>query len=523
MYYFIPSWYSGNQKWAVETPLWFRVFENMSFDDTVNQLKMFQNLKEESAILLLSYQPQLRYFLHKQDLLSSRYWSFFDDIQNIRREETRVIDFKKLGWPLGVSFVYTPFKVVAMQGDKSIADVHFAENGNLLQIHFLEEGKEIKRFHFDDRGFLSSILYFKDGVADFQDYLNEFGVWQVREYLTDREHKIEVNPNSDKRFLKATYQDWEELFAERLHVLKTEVLTEQDTLVVASDVRHNGLILDHFKAYKKIFSFFGNRFDISDTSSLSRVMAESDLIVIDSEALELALQQEVAKHSLVVRNMTRVTPFDTRLRLGQSQTIKELIIYFLIDGITPDVYDQAMARLLDLMEANSAIVLHVMTYERNRPIKQMSEQLLEKIRKDYSLERFVSVESNGGENQLEEDESLELSAIKFSALNNENQIIEELDLTRLVIDLSPHPHLYTQIASISAGIPQINHVPTEYVSHMENGWIIRNVEELSRAVEYYFEGLSNWNRSLVYTVQKMGDYTSGNIIAKWKELLEDKT
>ncbi|WP_153049016.1 accessory Sec system glycosyltransferase Asp1, partial [Streptococcus suis] len=92
------------------------------------------------------------------------------------------------------------------------------------------------------------------------------------------------------------------------------------------------------------------------------------------------LQQEVAKHSLVVRNMTRVTPFDTRLRLGQSQTIKELIIYFLIDGITPDVYDQAMARLLDLMEANPAIELHVMTYERNRPIKQMSEQLLEKIR-----------------------------------------------------------------------------------------------------------------------------------------------
>lgn len=62
MYYFIPSWYSGYQKWAVETPLWFRVFENMSFDDAVNQLKMFQNLKEESAILLLSYQPQLRYF-----------------------------------------------------------------------------------------------------------------------------------------------------------------------------------------------------------------------------------------------------------------------------------------------------------------------------------------------------------------------------------------------------------------------------------------------------------------------------
>ncbi|WP_269088173.1 accessory Sec system glycosyltransferase Asp1 [Streptococcus suis] len=52
---------------------------------------------------------------------------------------------------------------------------------------------------------------------------------------------------------------------------------------------------------------------------------------------------------------------------------------------------------------------------------------------------------------------------------------------------------------------------------------MRNMEELSTAVGYYFDGLSNWNRSLVYTVQKMGDYTSGKIIAKWKELLEDRT
>ncbi|WP_449449867.1 accessory Sec system protein Asp1 [Streptococcus suis] len=523
MYYFIPSWYSGEHKWAVETPYWFRVFENMSFDDTVNQLKMFQNLKEESAILLLSYQPQLRYFVHKQGLLNSPYWSFFDDIQNIRREETSFIDFKEFEWPQGVRFVYTPFKVVVMEGEVCIADVHFAENGNLLQIHFLDGEKETKRLQFDDRGFLSSIRYYKDGIAAYQDYLNEFGVWQVRELLTSKEHKLEVNPQSDKRFRKAVYQDWEELFAERLEVLKTEVLSEQDTLVVASDIRHNDLVLDQFKAYKKIFSFFGDRFDLTNTPALARVMAESDLIVIDSEALELALQQEVAKHSLVVRNMTRVTPFDTRLRLGQSQTIKELIIYFLIDGLSKELVDQAIAILLDVMEENPAIELHLLTYERNHSMKQLSEQLLEKIRKGYSLERFVSVESKDGENQLEEDESLELSAIKFLALNNENQIIEELDLTRLVIDLSPNPHLYTQIASISAGIPQINRVPSEYVSHMENGWIIRNMEELSTAVGYYFDGLSNWNRSLVYTVQKMGDYTSGKIIAKWKELLEDRT
>ena len=62
MYYFIPSWYSGERQWSVEAPLWFRVFESMSFDDSINQMKMFQDFKEESAFILLCYQPQLRYF-----------------------------------------------------------------------------------------------------------------------------------------------------------------------------------------------------------------------------------------------------------------------------------------------------------------------------------------------------------------------------------------------------------------------------------------------------------------------------
>ncbi|HEO7020440.1 TPA: accessory Sec system protein Asp1, partial [Streptococcus agalactiae] len=103
---------------------------------------------------------------------------------------------------------------------------------------------------------------------------------------------------------------------------------------------------------------------------------------------------------------------------------------------------------------------------------------------------------------------------------NENQIIDALDTARLVIDLRDDPDLYTQIAALSSGIPQINKVHTNYVEHQKNGWIISDSTELNNAIDYYFDGLMNWNKSLVYSVKKMGDYTSGKILQRWRKLLE---
>lgn len=128
--------------------------------------------------------------------------------------------------------------------------------------------------------------------------------------------------------------------------------------------------------------------------------------------------------------------------------------------------------------------------------------------------------ADDAENQLDEDVELELKRITFNCFTNENQIIKALDRARLVIDLGQIPDQYTQIASISAGVPQINRVKTDYVNHLENGWLLQDLEALPEAIHYYFDGFTNWNASLVYAIQKMADYTGGNILKQWKDLLE---
>lgn len=522
MFYFVPSWYSQKGEWQLEAPLWFRVFSSLNFDDTIHQVKMFQKTGEETGLLLLSYQPQLRYFLHKQDLLSTPYWSFFDQLQQVKLKEVKGIDFKKLNWPEGTRFIYTPFAVVAKRGEEMIAEVHFAENGNLLYINYMDDGQISRRYVFDDRGFLSSILFFKDGQPSYRDYLNPRGVWQVREFLNQEQPRLVVNRHSGQSFRKRGYRNWEQLMLEKLEDFRIKQLSKEDYLVISANEQHNQLLLDAFPKEEKIFSFFEDRFDIRDVDALRRLVVEGRLLVADSQEMEATLLAQEDDHFFPNRRVTCLTPFDTRLRLGRSQTIKELIIYFLIDGIPRSLYLEALHTLLSLMENNPLIELQLVTYDNQCPVKRVEEEVIGLIREKYSLSRFLEIdEENMGENHLDEEEEWKLSAVSVHHFTNENQVIASLDTARLVIDLSSLPHLYTQIASLSAGIPQINAVASDYVVHQENGWIVHNQEDLQEAIGYYLEGLSNWNKSLVYTVQKMGDYTSGRVIEQWKELLKE--
>jgi len=91
-----------------------------------------------------------------------------------------------------------------------------------------------------------------------------------------------------------------------------------------------------------------------------------------------------------------------------------------------------------------------------------------------------------GENQIIDEESVQDAPdYRFVVKNfsNENDIIQELEKTRLIVDLSEEPNLYTQIAGISAGIPQVNRVQTEYVDHLKNGYVLsKGDKELEKAI-----------------------------------------
>src|SRR5699024_7704086 len=128
--------------------------------------------------------------------------------------------------------------------------------------------------------------------------------------------------------------------------------------------------------------------------------------------------------------------------------------------------------------------------------------------------RFICEESINEKIKALNIETEEEEYFVFRQVREELTVISSFSTVRLVIDLSENPHLYTQIASISVGIPQINQRETPYVKHEENGYIIKSIEDLPLAIHYYLDMLKNWNHSLVFAIEKIAENNSEQLVKK---------
>ena len=121
MLYFIPAWYLKNE-WKEDEQFWYARRMKTETDDTVKQIQLFQrNSICEYKILLLSYAPNFRHFLHRQGVFRVPYWSVFDAIQEVQRKKQAVLSFHNLNWPKDIEFIYTPFSIAAMLNKEKYA------------------------------------------------------------------------------------------------------------------------------------------------------------------------------------------------------------------------------------------------------------------------------------------------------------------------------------------------------------------------------------------------------------------
>ena len=85
MLHFIPAWYQQNT-WHENEQKWYVRRMHTEFDDTVKQIQLFhRNKVYPYQILLLSFSPNFRHFLHRQGVYHAPYWSCFDAIQEITK------------------------------------------------------------------------------------------------------------------------------------------------------------------------------------------------------------------------------------------------------------------------------------------------------------------------------------------------------------------------------------------------------------------------------------------------------
>ena len=527
MLHFIPAWYQQNT-WHENEQKWYVRRMHTEFDDTVKQIQLFhRNKVYPYQILLLSFSPNFRHFLHRQGVYHAPYWSCFDAIQEVKRKKAVLLSFHNMKWPPHVEFVYTPFVVTALLKGEKYAQVEFGEDGNPIEIDIYREETLCRRNIYDDRGFVSCTVVYRDGQPVYQDYLMENGIWKLRCFQDDGH--VEVNPNhsnyrliyrdreQSQAFLALRYDSMEQVLREVL--LSYLGLTEdKDMFCAAMDERHADLLGDVLRDKKVILSFFGNRYDCESHPQAAAMAAMAGCVVTDSQENTERIKKSVGD---CLRKITDISPYDTRVDFGISQQLDVQKILVPVDGLEDDTFRALIGILGKYIEKNDYVRIHLFTRE---PDYDKEARILEQVRlclKSSGLsEKWGEIQSRGiSENALDNMGDMEARFLV-------EQCVDELSVSkcmreqRILVDMRPVPALYLQILAISMGIPQIVCQKTQFINDGRNGLILRDIAQLEKALEYYLDGLSNWNDAMVYSFELSKKYASDGLISKWKEVID---
>lgn len=527
MLYFIPAWYQKDE-WKENEQNWYMRRMHTEFDDSVKQMQLFHRSKAYPyQIILLSYAPNFRHFLHRQGVYHAPYWSCFDAIQEVTKKQATPLSFHNLNWPADIEFEYTPFVVVAYLHGEKYAQIEFGEDGNPILIDLYTAGQLQRRNYYDDRGFVSSTVLYEDGQMTHQDYLTEKGVWKLRRFQEDG--RVEVNKKNPEftlvyngetercQFKQQVYDSMEQVIGEVLtaYVEKTK---EDDIFCVAMHGRHTGLIQQVLREKKLILSFFEDRYDIVRQKEGKALIERANYLIADSQENVEKIQERLLRK---LDNIADITPFDSRVDFGISQQINVQKILIPVDGMPDDVFDEVIKYVGMYLLENENVQVHLFTrqaqYGRKTQLLKQAREALEKagLEPDWAAELK---NANKQENRLEEG-----TPIRFYI----EKCVDELSVSkcmreqRIIVDMRPDVvELYLRIAGISVGIPQIVYTKTQFVEHGKNGMVLQDMSKLVETLDFYLGTLKNWNEAMVYSYELGQKYSTGMLIEKWKEVIE---
>lgn len=574
MLYFIPAWYKQNM-WCENEQQWYKRRLKSEFDETIKQITLFhRNVDRPYRILALGYSPNFRHFLHRQGMYRSKYWSCFDAIAQVRRKKVAVLSYHDIKWPKGLEFVYSPFSIIALQGDIKYAQVEFGEDGNPISIDMFEDGKICRRNYYDDRGFVSSTVIYENGIEQYQDFLMENGIWKIREYKNDGHVVVnQTCPNYDvvpdakngkagepveMRFSKAEYDSLEAVI-EEVFASYVNLTRQNDSFFVAMHPLHIRVAEHVLKGKRVIATFFENRFDFTQTSQAADFLEHAENIITDSdyttklimtnlsgsndinsdsqagsarETGEIAADKISVNSEPVRLHITDIPPYDTRMDFGISSQLRVQNILVPVDGLTEDAFDRIIKGLADYLTINDLARVHFFTrnasWGHEDAIKNDTVKLLDSMGYDS---RWVTGDGEaalgfGGrgadtfaENEPEDIEKSVEQRFFVDVCVDERDISKCINEQRVILDMRGTMDVFVYVTAISKGVPRISMSADQFLIPGKNGMVIDDFSDIGRCLTYYLDSFENWNQALVECYELGQKYTTSVLLKKWRKVL----
>lgn len=524
MIYFIPAWGKGQ-------------LQGFNTDEMIGPIRSFMATEEEYKVIVKDYIPELRYFLHRFDLLESNFLSVYDVLQGTTEFNQNKITFSDLNFPEEAYFVYTPFNLLVYQEETCIGTITLGEASQVLEVFYFLEGDTRRVEVYDDRGFLSQCKIFERDVHIITEILDVKGEWVVR--ILYPQGKCVVNEKNSQGLLKNNYESEEELEFEVLERLLGQM--EGDDSLLTSVTNSNIVQLKKSPYLEHMtLSFFRERLNF-ERESVEKILGELVTrvlgVILDNEITLKKVRAIVPQEAQ--KKLHHLTPYDTRFELSISQELKEEVLYLEAGETQGTHLSSIVGELLEyikniMFKKNTQrvfkVFIRVSSDNEKRRLKQLIEgrlfdtfpkemELLEKLPAASKEENSIEIEKLKKQYPLIAQVSSLKEAWEIQNIRHEAEIFKQIHSTRLVIDLSDRPDLFTQVAGISAGIPQINKVTSEYVKHHKNGWIMQEWRELSLALDYYLEDLRHWQEARAYSAQKIKHFSGSQLQEKLRKIV----
>jgi accessory secretory protein Asp1 len=514
MIHFIPAWYNPTRPWYSTDSVWFQSATSSESDDTVTQLRVFQQGSEDARLVVLNYAPSLRRFLHGQNIFDVPYWSFFDEIQGLDDDYTRPLDFLKLEWPDDVSFFYNPFIVTVMRDSDVYARVYLARDGVLQSIRYYGAGMPTLERIFDDRGFLSSVLmHDEDGRPMTQYYLSRTGDVIVSEDVPSGQ--LDIVQNDEDRFRSQSYDSWEALMAEFLSAYlarRTGETAERDTVVLALSGQHNDLVRSALGDETLVLSRSTARPATTSAELLDRTRVVLTNVGQSSE--REAADEAMDRAQLPVLS---IYPLERRSTFGASANESTVYISVFVDHMTTDELDYAIAAMApQLVDERTRLLLCTFRSQDLDYLRGIRHVIAGYQRLDLG---FLDDETAGLSVDLGATEAPE-EKIQLTFVDREADLIAAMAKSRVFVDLGAKVSPRLAAEAVNAGVPQISRHEHALCVHPLNGYVIGDDSELATAVGYFLSGLEHWNQSLVQCRVLEDLFSAHEVLGRWDLIKE---
>lgn len=510
MKYLIPSWYHPQIFYRDKAVPFYEKHHITEYDDLVSLANMFQKHDEQISLIILNYSSALRHFLYRNGLYEANYWSVFDEIQGFKNTTPQSIDYRDLSWPEGTEFIYTPYIVRAYTSDNTYSDIYVSQEGYLMWIEDYQDNKIDKRYVFDDRGFLSTIIEMDEKhQAETVTYLNIQGQTVMTEDAKSGE--VAVAETESHRFKHLFYASMEDVISEFLGKYTQQHIKDNDKVIVASDIRHNTLITELIERDNLCFSIFSQRQSVLD-ETLFDTIKHANYWLTDNEKFETVLREITASSDHTTQIM-RHTPFPTEILPNLSSQLPETKIGWMIDGLSESDIHRYLDVLIPYIDQTEDRRLVLLTRYSNSQTLESLKERIEQVNDQY-------VKAQPGYELLSDEELEALKRIELTFIPFEADLIKQIATLRIVIDVNEEPDLFLQISCISACIPQINQTPTDYMIDGANGELIKDINDLPKALNHYLLELKRWNFAYAYSVQLVETYASKNLVHQLNQFLE---